>query len=1192
MNKNKVQFMSYPEITDDDFYEKIYIKKEFREHEIKEKIDWNKIQTPTKDFLLEPHQLFLKNYISPDTPYNGILIFHGTGVGKTCSALSIAEGFKKTLKNMNKRILIISNLKKNFENELYNFHKERIKKNPDDIVQCTGRAYELGEDSLYLSQRQREKEIDKIKKIYYEFTGYQKFANYIIDSTDGWKGSDKNINEKIKRFISTKFDNRVIIIDEIQNMKTDKKEETKNIQPILEAIIKYGKNIKLILMSATPMFDRPDEIIFYINLLLQNDGRKKIERSEIFDSKNGTLKPGADKKLRDIFKGYVSYIRSEKPFRFPFRIYPKETRVPNVNYYISGHKIDEDKKLKYTKLLTCPMQNVQLNTYMYYLEKKIKDGKLKADIDNINELTNMDDMDDDNLDSEKKSMGLLHDLTKISIMTYPTLLHRNDDNYNNMTKSLSTIGAFSKSAIDADFDNGNGGYYKSIKQIGQRKKTQYKFQSHAIFDQDMPNEAPFCDEKHLYKYSTKFDHILKIIKKSKGLSLVFSQFIEQSTLSFALTLEQNGFVRYSTEGEEPFLLDYPAKKTGGGKRPPICYLCGNHQNHIDHNDEKSNNYHIFKIAKYILFFGSTTNDIVKIKREEALKKFCSENNKYGEEIKVFIGTRTISEGLDFKRLRQVHIIEPWYNLSRHEQIIGRAIRNLSHKDLLSEERNVEIYQYAAIIEDNKNKLANRETIDLKNYRIAENKDVIIKNIGRIMKESAVDCVLFRNTNIIESTKKVKQITSSGEILDISIEDKPFTSICDYKDKCNYTCNWMVNPRINYPINTDTYNIRFAAYDIEKIKKHIKNMFRENLVYHLDLIENNILKIEPSTDKIFIYSALEKLVDNKKETVYDKFSRKGYIIYRGDYYVFQPFDLDRDDIPLIYRMLPSDNKPNYVDLETIQTNYIENTIGNNTKIINEDKLIENIFIEINDLYKLHIKIGSNEKIYLYSIIGMIIDNLDSNNKSLLFKYILINYLKNNKMKYISDIINYLNISNKLINYYSEIQYDKSKIKNNLYVGYIINNQYYIIDVINKGLDITKINHNNIIFEKCIKEILSKIKSYKSMVKQNNNSKKYNIIYGVIEYDYKKDTKKFKIIDKSIEEEVLTKEKQKSKRSIITGRICSTFQVNKLKEMREKIGMYELEGKRGIEFICKDLEIYFRYNKLLNVDNKVWLEEVYV
>ena len=97
MNIKKNSFMFYPEITDADFNKNIYLKKEFRDTEIKEK----KVEYKKSDFTLEAHQIFLKNYISPDTPYNGILIYHGTGVGKTCSAISIAEGFKKTLKDFN-----------------------------------------------------------------------------------------------------------------------------------------------------------------------------------------------------------------------------------------------------------------------------------------------------------------------------------------------------------------------------------------------------------------------------------------------------------------------------------------------------------------------------------------------------------------------------------------------------------------------------------------------------------------------------------------------------------------------------------------------------------------------------------------------------------------------------------------------------------------------------------------------------------------------------------------------------------------------------------------------------------------------------------------------------------------------------------------------------------------------------------
>ena len=371
--KNFNHFQFYPEITDPNFNEKIYSKKEFRDNEIKKvphlDFEISKDLSHLKEFELEPHQTFLNTYISPDTPYNGILIFHGTGVGKTCSAISIAEGFKKTLKNLNKKILIISNLEKNFKNEIFNFDKEllKIKNNFQFNLQCTGKIYELGEESMYLTKEQKKKEIAKLIKSYYQFTTYIKIANYIKEQTGGWNGEESEITPKIKKFISQEFDDRVIIIDEIQNIKTDKnKELTRMIQPMLNAIIKYGRNIKIILMSATPMFDRPDEIIFYLNLLLENDKRKLLKKSDIFHSKTGLLKKNAELLLRKVMKGYISYMRAEKPFVFPFRLYPQQAHIPKVNYYINGEKIEDHKKIQYTNIVSVPMQGVQENTYLFY----------------------------------------------------------------------------------------------------------------------------------------------------------------------------------------------------------------------------------------------------------------------------------------------------------------------------------------------------------------------------------------------------------------------------------------------------------------------------------------------------------------------------------------------------------------------------------------------------------------------------------------------------------------------------------------------------------------------------------------------------------------------------------------------------------------------------------------------------------
>ena len=62
----------------------------------------------------------------------------------------------------------------------------------------------------------------------------------------------------------------------------------------------------------------------------------------------------------------------------------------------------------------------------------------------------------------------------------------------------------------------------------------------------------------------------------------------------------------------------------------------------------------------------------------------------GNLIRVILGSRVAGEGLDFKNIRDIHILEPWYNLSKLDQAIGRAIRNCSHIDMNIEERIVTV----------------------------------------------------------------------------------------------------------------------------------------------------------------------------------------------------------------------------------------------------------------------------------------------------------------------------------------------------------------------------------------------------------------------------------------------------------------------------------------------------------------------
>ena len=77
-------------------------------------INISKSMCNNKQFELDPHQLFVKNFLSFETPYNSLLLFHGLGSGKTMTGLAVAKEFS------DKKIVIVAPaaVKRRFEDDL------------------------------------------------------------------------------------------------------------------------------------------------------------------------------------------------------------------------------------------------------------------------------------------------------------------------------------------------------------------------------------------------------------------------------------------------------------------------------------------------------------------------------------------------------------------------------------------------------------------------------------------------------------------------------------------------------------------------------------------------------------------------------------------------------------------------------------------------------------------------------------------------------------------------------------------------------------------------------------------------------------------------------------------------------------------------------------------------------------------
>ena len=128
----------------------------------------------------------------------------------------------------------------------------------------------------------------------------------------------------------------------------------------------------------------------------------------------------------------------------------------------------------------------------------------------------------------------------------------------------------------------------------------------------------------------------------------------------------------------------------------------------------------------------------------------SVGNVYGSIIQTLFVSTSVTEGVEFKDVRKMHILEPPADYRKLEQMFGRVIRRGSHAGLQhSSERSVNIYLYllssATSLEDVKQDAYGRQqsqslTIDEYYWtRVIRNKYEISQEFYQLMKHCAVDC---------------------------------------------------------------------------------------------------------------------------------------------------------------------------------------------------------------------------------------------------------------------------------------------------------------------------------------------------------------------------------------------------------------------------------------------------------------------
>jgi hypothetical protein len=323
------------------------------------------------------------------------------------------------------------------------------------------------------------------------------------------------------------------------------------------------------------------------------------------------------------------------------------------------------------------------------------------------------------------------------------LIDKPNEPENDITKLLKDA---RKEETNVDINDENEGEEEGDQILDKLGGVTYKERIEATIKNIKEHSNDFLTPEALARFSPKFLHVLDNIKDPEylGLHLVYSQFRTLEGIGlFSLVLEKNGFARFKLKksGSDIWEIDIPEADMG---KPTYALYTG-----TETVEEK-------EITRRI-YNGEW--DYIPTNLATELRKIAN-NNNMGEIIKVLMITSSGSEGINLRNTRYVHIMEPYWHPVRTEQVIGRARRICSHKNLPRALQTVEVFVYLMVLSPEQ--LKSDDAIELKRkdlskgepkvpittdqllFEISEIKANLSMQLTDAIKESAFDCFIYSN----------------------------------------------------------------------------------------------------------------------------------------------------------------------------------------------------------------------------------------------------------------------------------------------------------------------------------------------------------------------------------------------------------------------------------------------------------------
>ena len=753
------------------------------------------------------HQRFIKDYLQPNCPYRGLLLYHSVGTGKTRSSISVAESL---MPERNVIIMLPAALASNYMNEIrrcgsplfrldqhwkfigvgHSKFKEALQQMPvsSETVKKNGGVWyaKSGEASnlATLSSTQREsleRQINELIASRYRFMHYN--------------GVD---NKKLAELVAANkgeniFDNKLVIIDEVHNFisRVIGGKPTAVGRRIYKMLMD-AKNLKLLLLSGTPMINRPIELGFLLNLvrgyitLYSYKFKNKVPlEPHVYELLDNKMYVDYYTVRNDISEIHVAFLPEGFEFvdKKTFLIEKKKDVVPmdqlimNLKDELAAAGLKHLKKANpLVQIPALPDEEEVFEDYFVNYNAESKDQAvtnpmlLSRRIQGLVSYYNYYDPADypELLSIEKVKLKmtdlqferyLTKRVTEIeqerNAIKFGKRSDKSDENRKQDMKKGSMYRTFTRQLCNFVFPRKivrpyPSNYRAMAKEMDLFEEDEVKEDKSAkiiqsddknkIYDREVKAAIKSITSEdltvNLHIHSPKFAKIVEKIQESKWLSLVYSQFRNvEGVHLLSLCLDEIGFAELKVK-KSPLTGEYMLNDTDPSK-PKYIKFTGKKEE-----------------SKILLDIFNSEFELLPLGLFEQLQElypnWVKDRNHHGQIIKTLMITQSGAEGISLKNVREVHVTEPYWNDVRLQQVIGRAIRAKSHLALPAKERNVKVYIYQMELTDaqKQDRLLkshdNGLTSDEYVYDIAQRKSLITEGMLGIMRDTAVDCFLHKD----------------------------------------------------------------------------------------------------------------------------------------------------------------------------------------------------------------------------------------------------------------------------------------------------------------------------------------------------------------------------------------------------------------------------------------------------------------